>query len=253
VKYLLTGGSGAFGSELRKIWDREGVHYLAPTHSEMDFTRLESIREYLINAFRKGIVINEIVHAGAKTGVAIGEKGDLKPSFWLTNVEGVHNLVEIAKKMILKMVFISTDYVFNGEKGDYRPSDTPDPINYYAMTKLIGEEIVKTMPETRYQIIRASFKPSKWQYPVAFTDQITSADYVDVIAPLVWDEIKKGRHGISHIGTEPKTTYELASRRNEVKSISIEDVKGVKLPKNISLHLGSEWDGKQSMSPLPIY
>ena len=61
---------------------------------------------------------------------------------WKVNVEGTKNIVEASKSAGSFLIYISTDYVFSGEKGCYKESDTPDPINYYGLTKLEAEEIV---------------------------------------------------------------------------------------------------------------
>ncbi len=60
------------------------------------------------------------------------------------NVQGTQNVAEAAKEAGCKMVYISTDYVFDGGSGPYAEDDPPNPINYYGLTKLEGEKLVKT-------------------------------------------------------------------------------------------------------------
>jgi dTDP-4-dehydrorhamnose reductase len=73
---------------------------------------------------------------------------------WKINVEGTKNIVEAAHDAGSFLIYISTDYVFGGEKGLYKETDKPDPINYYGVTKLKAEEIVQTQAE--YFIARPS-------------------------------------------------------------------------------------------------
>ena len=114
----------------------------------------------------------------------------------------------------------------------------------------MAEELVRLAP--RHLIIRTSFRPREWPYPVAFTDVYTSQDYVDVIAPEIALAIQHCREvGFStlHIATERKSVYELArQRRPDVRSGNKREV-SVPLPDDISLDttrwqtLKSAWGG----------
>jgi dTDP-4-dehydrorhamnose reductase len=66
---------------------------------------------------------------------------------WKINTEGTKNIAELCKKHQAFPVYISTDYVFNGEKGMYEEKDEPDPLNYYGLTKLKGEESIKNLTD----------------------------------------------------------------------------------------------------------
>ena len=85
-----------------------------------------------------------------------------------------------------------------------------------------------------YLIIRTLFKPRPYPFNVAFGDQYTRGDYVDVIAKLIAKAIKKWDKKTSktiHVGTRRKTLYELAKQtRPDVKMNSIHDIKGVTIP-----------------------
>ena len=96
-----------------------------------------------------------VVHAATLTDV---DKCELnKELAWRVNVEGTKNIVEASKRLGAFLVYISTDYVFSGEKGCYVESDSPDPINYYGLTKLEAETVVmQTMAESDFFIGRPS-------------------------------------------------------------------------------------------------
>ncbi len=94
-----------------------------------------------------------VVHAATLTDVDKCETN--KELAWKVNVEGTRNIAEAVKKRRAFLVYISTDYVFNGEKGNYKETDTPDPVNYYALTKLKAEELVQDIADD-YCIARGS-------------------------------------------------------------------------------------------------
>jgi dTDP-4-dehydrorhamnose reductase len=106
------------------------------------------------------------------------------------------------------------------------------PTNFYADSKKIAEQMVMENCEP-YLIIRTSFIRNPFPHEKAFTDQYTTGDYVDVIAPMILEAMIDGREGILDIGTYRKTMYELALRtKPEVGQISVDDIKGVVLPKD---------------------
>ncbi len=127
--------------------------------------------------------------------------------------------------------------MFWGDAGGYTEEDAPGPVrNYYSLSKLVAEGVARVRLNTL--VIRTSFRPREWPYPVAFEDVYTSQDYVGVIAPEVALAV---RHASSilydtlHIATEYKNVYELARRRKpDVRSGSHRE-SGVSLPEDISL------------------
>ena len=216
------------GNELQDLI-KEGI--IAPPRIELDITKRASI-DNNIELFKPDI----IVHAAAYTDVSAAETN--KKVCWRVNVEGTRNIISAAKKYHLPLVYISTDYVFYGDTGNYREDDPLGPVrNYYSLTKLVAEELVKTLDD--YLIIRTSFRPREWAYPKAFYDLYTSQDYVDIIAPdiaLAIVNYDKIRHKIIHIVQERKSAYELAKRRK--KDVIRSSKKGLKveLPDDISLN-----------------
>jgi dTDP-4-dehydrorhamnose reductase len=230
MRILLTGGSGRLGTELRAELSAPGVEIFAPPRAELDITRFEMISEAL-----KSYDPDVFVHAAAYTDVAGAETE--REVCWASNVGGTRNVVRALVGRETKLVHISTDYVFWGDAGGYTERDTPGPVrNYYALSKLAAEEVARVRPGTL--IIRTSFRPREWPYPVAFEDVYTSQDYVDVIAPEVALAVQYAYsipYPVLHIATERKSVYELARRRSpDVQPGSRRDSK-VNLPEDISL------------------
>ncbi|MGX9688325.1 SDR family oxidoreductase [Deinococcus wulumuqiensis] len=230
MKILLTGGSGRLGTELRALLP--GI--VAPTSAEMNLTDAAQVRE-VVERERPHV----IVHAAAYTNVGGAEKD--REACWNANVVGTRNVAAAANTVGAKLVHISTDYVFSGEEGGYREGDTPGPVvNYYSLTKLVAEEAARAAQ--RHLILRTSFRPREFQYPVAFSDVYTGQDYVDIIAPEIALAVKHAleiEDEILHIVTERKSVYELARRRKpDVQEGRRADAPGVVLPGDVSLDTG---------------
>lgn len=212
--YLLTGGSGFLGQELQKH-----MEFYAPSRAVLDITRE-------IYGEEKPELI---VHSAAYTDLVKAEQE--KELCYLTNVIGTRNLASLG----IPMLYISTEYVFDGTKGDYDETAYPNPVNFYALTKLLGEYESR---RTRSVVVRCLFKPRPFKHADACTDMYTTGDYVDRIAPEIIRAIKlfDKLPPTVHIGFEKKSVYELARETRDVGKIKVEDVKGVRLPKDTSLN-----------------
>jgi dTDP-4-dehydrorhamnose reductase len=230
MRVLLTGGSGRLGTELQTELPALGVEVFAPPRAELDITRFETISRAL-ERYKPDVV----VHAAAYTDVVEAETE--REACWASNVEGTRNVVRALAGSEAKLIHISTDYVFWGDAGGYTEEDVPGPVrNYYSLSKLAAEEVARVRPGTL--VIRTSFRPREWPYPMAFEDVYTSQDYVDVIAPeiaLAVQHASSIHHPVLHIATERKSVYELARRRSpDVRAGSRKDSK-VGLPEDVSL------------------
>jgi dTDP-4-dehydrorhamnose reductase len=228
MRLLLTGGSGRLGVELRALLP----DLLAPPRSELDVTDRDSVAA-AVARYRP----DAIVHAAAFTDVTRAEID--RVACWRTNVAGTRHLLAAASDA--RVVFISSDYVFWGDRGGYREGDQVGPVrNHYALSKLVGEELVRSHP--RHLIVRTSFRARTWPHPVAFTDLFTSQDYVDVIAPeiaLLLANLARIDDTVLHVATERKSAYALACRRAVVAPAS-KATAPVALPDDVSLDT-SRW------------
>lgn len=228
---LLTGGTGRLGRELVTLLP--GI--TAPSHAELDVTDPGGV-----SAAVERIGPRVIVHAAAYTDVAGAERE--RAACWRVNVEGTRNVARAARAAGAKLVLISTDYVFDGQRGQYREEDTPGPVvNYYALTKLVAEEAARAAPE--HLILRTSFRPRQWPYDTAFTDVFTSQDYVDIIAPeiaLAITHSAKIAFDVLHVAGDRKSVYELARRRKPDVTPASKATAGVGLPDDVSLDT-SRW------------
>ncbi len=223
-KILVTGGKGLLATNLKK-------HFPKATFvdkDEFDITNYQMMENYLSE---KNVKL--IIHCAAYTSVAEAEKNiDILLD---TNIIGAANVVKICAKNGIKLVYISTDYVFSGDKGLYKEDDPLLPVNKYAWSKLGGECAAHLYENSL--IIRTSFGSNPFPYPSAFVDQWTSREKVSVVAKKIAELIKKGATGIFHVGGERKTVYEFAKSIDPSKDIGKRSIKelDVKLPKDTSL------------------
>ena len=165
------------------------------------------------------------------------------------NVAGTVNVARACAVYSVRLVYMSTDYVFDGVRGNYSEEDVPNPINEYGRSKAAAELVVACVEKSL--IIRTSFCDSTaWRYPTAFTDQYTSKDTVDVIAPDVLAATLSPLSGRLHIGTYRKSQYEIARRIDpRVRPITLGEVPRP-LPRDTSLN-SARWNAYKSTLRAP--
>lgn len=163
---LITGGNGQLGTELRKLLDEQQVTYVSTDSSEMDITDAKQTRQ-VIEELKPEV----IYHCAAYTAVDKAEE-ESKALDELINVDGTRNVAEAAKAVGATLVYISTDYVFDGARKEhtYKESDTPAPLNEYGRTKLLGEQAVAAIMDN-YYIIRTSWVFGNYGNNFVFTMQ----------------------------------------------------------------------------------
>ncbi len=149
MKVLVTGAGGMLGQDLCPVLEDEGYEVIETTRSSMDITDAERVGNVILSHQPE-----LIIHTAAYTDV---EKAEIeREEAHKINVLGTRNIVHACKNYDIPIIYISTDYVFDGEKNTpYKPEDKPHPINYYGTTKFEGEEAVKELD--KYYIIRTSW------------------------------------------------------------------------------------------------
>ncbi|MCW3984371.1 MAG: dTDP-4-dehydrorhamnose reductase [Candidatus Bathyarchaeota archaeon] len=149
MKLLITGAGGLYGSKLAQLALERGFEVYSSDLSVQSVygksVKLDvSVKAEVDDVFRT-VKPDVVVHAATLTDV---DKCELnKHLAWAVNVDGTKHIREASEREEAFLVYISTDYVFSGEKAPYVESDAADPINYYGLTKLVAEEIVQTLPE----------------------------------------------------------------------------------------------------------
>jgi len=225
---LITGGTGILGKELQTIFPDA----LTPSHSELDISDTKSVKDFFeCNEF------DTIIHTAAKTSVRQCENE--KSLAWLTNVEGTKNLVDASlnSNSKIKFLYVSTACVFDGHTGMYDESSIPYPENFYALTKLMGEQHVSKLDESL--VLRTNFVGrAKWPYPKAFTDRFGTYLFADDVAKGISDVLKENLTGIVHIvGDKKVSMFELAKIYTpDILPMTMNDYSGPKLTIDMSLN-----------------
>lgn len=239
---LITGGNGQLGTELRHLLDEKEIEYISTDAGEMDITDAASTMAKI-----KEIKPTAIYHCAAYTAVdkAEDEGKELDEKI---NVEGTKNVAQAAKAVGATLVYISTDYVFDGTKkaGMYAPDDQPNPQNEYGRTKLLGEQAVQSILED-YYIIRTSWVFGQYGHNFVFTmqklaetrDQLTVVD--DQYGRPTWTRTlaefmafvveKKAPFGIYHLSNENSCSwYEFAKEILKDRQVEVLPVDSTQFP-----------------------
>lgn len=149
VRALVIGANGMLGQDLVPILIEEGYQVITPDLDELDITQPTQVTQFFQD--NKPHII---LHCAGYTNV---DKAEEEPEeSFLINETGTKNVALECKKLGATLVYISTDYVFNGEKSTpYEPNDLTDPLNVYGKSKLYGEYAALLNPQT--YIVRSSW------------------------------------------------------------------------------------------------
>ncbi len=263
MKILVTGGSGLLGSALS--FHFKDFFEVVSTYTSHEFAidgcstiQLDITDSSATENIIKGIKPDAIVHAAALVGVNICEK---KPELaYNVNVEGTRNIINASKKTNSKVIYISTDYVFDGNKGNYSEEDKPSPLNVYGKTKYEGELLIDARKNAiirtsiyGWSIIKEKRSFSTWiiddlrnnsQINV-FKDNINSMMLVNNLAEALRETIGKDLSGIINIASRDRISkYDFALKlaqifeldRNLIRPIGNNDAPGYeKRPLDVSL------------------
>lgn len=224
---LITGSAGILGTELKKRFPTA----LVPSHTELDITQKE-----IINDFFNKNKIDTIIHTAAITSV---RKCEIEKELaWKTNVDGTKNLVDglLQNNPKGKFVYVSTACVFDGHSGMYDEFSIPYPENFYALTKLLGEQEVKRL--SNYVIIRTNFiAKKKWPYPRAFSDRYGTYLFAEDVAKGIKELIDSDINGIIHlVGNKKMSMFDLAKITTpQIEPMTLSDYSGPRLTMDMSL------------------
>jgi dTDP-4-dehydrorhamnose reductase len=249
LRILVTGGTGLLGYWATRVFRDRGFdvyvtyHEKTPPKVDVKWIRLdlESL-ENIVNTIYE-VKPNVVIHTAAYTDVDGCEVNREKA--YRVNYLATKALVKASKDAELFM-YISTDYVFDGVRGMYGESDVPAPINYYGLTKLLGEVAVASSTNNSC-IIRVSglygYSPtgkknfgvialeklSRGEPVEAFIDQWLSPTYVKFLAEKLVRVVEVKNTGVIHIAGERLSRYEFALMLADVLGVSRDLVKPKRL------------------------
>lgn len=219
MKVLVTGVKGQLGYDVVKELERRGLEAVGVDIEEMDITDKESVSNVIGQAG-----VDAVIHCAAYTAVDAAE--DNEAICRKVNAEGTQNIADVCKQLDIKMLYISTDYVFSGEgERPWEPDDERDPQSVYGQTKYEGELAVQNTLD-KYFIVRIAWVFGingknfvKTMLKLAETrdsltvvnDQYGSPTYTYDLAKLLVDMIQTDKYGVYHATNEGICTwYEFA-------------------------------------------
>ena len=226
---MVTGSSGLLGRRLVSVLKGEyevvGIDRYASTDRNVLTLDITERRRTVESAVR--LHPSVVVHTAAETNVDLCETEHEHARS--INVEGTANVAEGCAMAEAKMIFISTDYVFDGVKGNYAETDQPNPISFYGLTKLEAERLV-TSKLPNALIVRTSvlygWHPSKLNFATwiikelrehqtlrVVRDHINSPTLADNLANAIHAAIERGSEGLLHVaGSERISRFDFARR-----------------------------------------
>lgn len=235
---LLIGASGLIGSRLVELFKGKYLTESQGITTGVDITDPETLSPISDSKSQT------VIHLAAKTDVdgcesdkLLGEDGES----WRINVDGARNVAKICRETGKKMIYFSTDFVFNGEKKpgeSYSEEDRPDPLSWYAKTKYEGELAVQS--EADNHIILRTAYPYRADFPEkkdfvrairsaleegrevrGITDHIMCPTFIDDMAHAISALIDQDKTGTFHMsGSTPLTPYDAA--REIAREFSLE-------------------------------
>ena len=155
-RILVTGASGQLGLSIQNIYKKyTNLEFVFMNSKELDITNSNGIQEIIRSSH-----FDFCINCAAYTNVEQAEKHSEKA--FAVNAEGVKNIATACKNNNVVLIHISTDYVFDGEKGaPYTPEDKPNPINEYGKSKLLGEQNIQQILK-KYFIVKTSWLYSEF-------------------------------------------------------------------------------------------
>ncbi len=291
VKVFVTGVGGQLGHDVMNELAKRGHEGIgsdiAPVYSGIqdgsEVTKLPYVSMDITNREQVDKVISEInpdviVHCAAWTAVDLAEDEDKKAKVKAINVDGVQNIADVAKKLDAKMIYISTDYVFNGQGTEPWKPDCKDyaPLNYYGETKLGGELAVSKTLE-KYFIVRIAWVFGlngknfiKTMLNVGKThdtvrvvnDQIGTPTYTLDLSVLLVDMLETDKYGYYHATNEggyiswydfTKEIYKQAGLATEVIPVTTEEYGLSKAARPFNSRLDKSKLVENGFKPLPTW
>ena len=213
MKVLITGSAGQLGTDLVASANHAGLDVIATSHADLDITDRNSVSQKIASAAPEAII-----HAAAWTAVDACES-DIKKAMAI-NSDGTANVANAARQIGARVIYISTDYVFDGTKATpYIESDLPNPQSVYGASKLAGEQHLDLNQDSVVRIswvcgehgnnmVKTILRLAATSPTLTFVDdQIGSPTFTSDIAPVLVDFARESRTGIWHLTNQGTTSW----------------------------------------------
>ena len=262
LKFLVTGSAGLVGQQVVKYLSKSNQVFSCYNESKPEYgdsVKMDLKNYELVSSVLTEIKPDVVIHLGAMTGVDLCEKE--KTSASEINTKATEIIAKECSKLNSFLVYVSTDYVFDGNFGMYKEGDVANPLGFYGKSKLEGEKAVQNF-STNWCIARTStpfgLHPTKKSFPMwvienlqkqkqidVLIDQFTSPTYIPNLSRMLIEISERRITGIIHTaGASKISRYQMASMVSDklnldgtlLKQISMNKMKWVaQRPKDSSL------------------
>ena len=262
LKFLVTGSAGLVGQQVVKDLSKSNQVFSCYNESKPEYgnsVKMDLKNYEMVSSILTEIKPDVVIHLGAMTGVDLCEKE--KTSASEINTKATEIIAKECSKLNSFLVYVSTDYVFDGNFGMYKEDDVANPLGFYGKSKLEGEKAVQNF-STNWCIARTStpfgLHPTKKSFPMwvienlqkqkqidVLIDQFTSPTYVPNLSRMLIEISERRITGIIHAaGASKISRYQMASMVSDklnldgtlLKQISMNKMKWVaQRPKDSSL------------------
>jgi dTDP-4-dehydrorhamnose reductase len=230
MRILIIGGSGGLGTVIKEYLDNRKIEYEAPSHNELDICKTDlSIWDNFSHILLLAADKNQ-------SSIELNSSNAIN-----VNIKGVANIVDsiIRGGHKTKLVYISTEYVYKGNKGYYKEKDGVYPCNKYAWSKLGGECAVRMLDD--YLIIRCGFYDNAWaeKKTSACINQFSSREHIKITGEKIVNLIVNGAEGVYNIGGARRSIWEIVSSitQHEVLKVRRDEIPTLfTIPKDTSMN-----------------
>ncbi len=264
MKFLVTGSAGLVGHQVVKDLSESHEVFSCYNKSKPQFgipMKMDLLNHEMISNVLSEKNPDIVIHLGAMTAVDLCDTQ--QDNALKINSQATEILAKECSKINSFMVYVSTDYVFNGNSGLYKENDATNPLGFYGKSKLLGEKSIQNF-SSNWCIARTStpfgLHPTKKSFPIwvienlqkqkqidVLTDQFTSPTYVPSLSRMLIEISERHLTGIIHVaGASKISRYEMASLVSDklgldgklLREISINDIKWeAQRPKDSSLNV----------------
>ncbi len=221
MKVFVTGIGGQLGYDVMNELKKRSIDCIGSDiieKSDDDYIQLDITDKSAVEKALRNIKPDAVIHCAAWTAVDAAEDDENKTEVYAVNVIGTRNIAEVCKQLDCKMIYISTDYVFNGQGSEPWKADCKEfaPLNYYGQTKLEGEQTVAELLE-KFFIVRIAWVfglngnnfiktminvGKKYDTVRVVNDQIGTPTYTYDLARLLVDMVQTEKYGFYHATNE---------------------------------------------------
>ena len=226
MRILITGGNGEFCKHL--VEQGKEHLFLTPSKEEADIRHYWKLDRYF---YQHQNDFDYVIHAGAITRPMVIHEDN--PSLSIqTNIVGTSNVVLMCERYNKKIIYISTDYVYEGKEGNYKETDAMKPFTKYGWSKLGGECAVQMFDN--HLILRMAMNRKPFPHPKALKDMRKSIMYIEDAAKVTLKLLNE--KGIINVGGKSQSVYDFVNEENpNIQPIHLKDISDVNMATDCSM------------------